>query len=261
MATPGCRILLVDDDAFIARFVAMALENEAWEFVSRATLGEAAMAVSAQRFDLLICDQMLPDGLGLDFVARLRNGEFGAKTDALTPVILFSAGIASEHLQRALDLRVAHILHKPVSVVELLRAVEATMVSAPDDPGSSAEPNGRIPPEASNPEQVCADRHFAGNVGLFLAFRTTAIEQLQTDLMRGEACMVHKQWGELGRLAHSLKTVLPMLGDDGGGAHARETEYLAHAPEPNADAIHRSWIQLRTAIKTHLAPQFRRQIR
>lgn len=252
MATPRSRILLVDDDAFIARFVDMALEDHAQPLINAATLAKAAQALGEQTFDLIICDQMLPDGFGLDFIGQLRQGLFAGPTPVTVPVILFSAGIASEHRQRAVDLDILRVLHKPVSVSELRDAVQASRGAMPRGlgPGTDATPPGT---SGALDDQRCADRHFAGNVALFHAFRATAIDQLSLDLPRGDSSLARGDWGDLRRLAHSLKTVLPMLGDDQGGETAGRLEQLTSDGGPVRELAARAWAGLRDSICRHLS--------
>jgi signal transduction histidine kinase/CheY-like chemotaxis protein len=64
------RVLVVDDDPYVARAIARALRNED---VSTAGSGEEAFALlQTERFDLIVCDVMMPVMTGMELHERLR---------------------------------------------------------------------------------------------------------------------------------------------------------------------------------------------
>ena len=79
------RILLVEDDAALARGIALALDAHERTVTAAQTAAEARRAVAAERFDLVLLDINLPDASGLDLLRDWRaNGD-------QTPVILLTA--------------------------------------------------------------------------------------------------------------------------------------------------------------------------
>lgn len=78
-------VLVVDDDSAIRTVVAAALRREGHAVTTAASLAELRRAIGAALPDVLVTDVVLPDGNGLDEVARLT-----AEHPAL-PVIVFSA--------------------------------------------------------------------------------------------------------------------------------------------------------------------------
>jgi two-component system, OmpR family, response regulator len=91
-ATPRpVRILLVDEEETFTHVVRLALELEGWE-VSAVHSAAAAIA-DRSRPDVVLLDMMLPDGLGTEVVAAMRN--VGSRA-----VVVFVTGRA-EHDQRA----------------------------------------------------------------------------------------------------------------------------------------------------------------
>lgn len=79
------RILLVEDDAALARGIALALDAHERTVTAAQTAAEARRAVAAERFDLVLLDINLPDASGLDLLRDWRaNGD-------QTSVILLTA--------------------------------------------------------------------------------------------------------------------------------------------------------------------------
>lgn len=79
------RVLLIEDDTVLGPAVRdqIAADGHSVDFVSR--LDEAGDAMATAAFDLILLDLMLPDGLGLPFLRKLR-----AKGNR-TPVIILTA--------------------------------------------------------------------------------------------------------------------------------------------------------------------------
>ena len=79
------RILLVEDDAALARGIALALDARERTVTAAQTAAEARRAVAAERFDLVLLDINLPDASGLELLRDWRaNGD-------QTSVILLTA--------------------------------------------------------------------------------------------------------------------------------------------------------------------------
>ena len=84
MSEPRARILIVEDEADIRRFIRMALENEGFEVYECDSLKRGLMDAGTRRPDLLVLDLGLPDGDGVDLIRSLRA--FSA-----LPIIVLSA--------------------------------------------------------------------------------------------------------------------------------------------------------------------------
>lgn len=117
---PTARILVVEDDANLAQFVAGELELEGYG-VTVATTGLEGLnaARSHPSPDLLILDWMLPGLSGLDLCLRLRE------TGLQAPIILLTA--RDEILDRVTGLNAGadDYVVKPFSIAELLARVRA----------------------------------------------------------------------------------------------------------------------------------------
>ncbi|HXZ91680.1 MAG TPA: response regulator transcription factor [Burkholderiales bacterium] len=113
------RILIVEDDAALARGLARILESEGYA-VDTVTRGEEALlATRHERFDLVILDVGLPGMDGFEVLRRLR-----AVPDP-APVLLLTARDALDDKVRGLDLGGDDYVAKPFAMSELVARVRA----------------------------------------------------------------------------------------------------------------------------------------
>ena len=114
------RILLVEDDAEVARFVRKGLQ-EAGHTVEHATNGRDGLFLAAsEQFDMLVLDRMLPGGVdGVRLVETLRS------QGNRTPVLFLSALSAVDERVKGLKAGGDDYLTKPFAFAELLARVEA----------------------------------------------------------------------------------------------------------------------------------------
>lgn len=121
------RILIVEDDASIGRFVELELGHAGFD-VKRVTDGAAALdAVSDFRPDLLILDLMLPGMDGLEIAAALRG-----RGDTM-PILMLTARSETQDVVRGFDSGADDYLRKPFEVPELLSRVRALLKRAESD--------------------------------------------------------------------------------------------------------------------------------
>ena len=114
------RILVVEDDPLILRFVRQALEEEGHQVFDTDTLKRGLIEAGTRRPDLLILDLGLPDGDGVNLLHDLRGW-------SQLPVIVLSARSAEADKIEALDAGADDYLVKPFSVGELLARVRAAL--------------------------------------------------------------------------------------------------------------------------------------
>jgi len=254
-------VLLVEDDASIRRFVAMALEGEALRLVEAASLAEARTLLRTAAFDVVIADLMLGDGSGMDLLGEL------AARPTLTRVA-FSAGIDRAARAQLADIGVTEVLSKPVSVSALQGAVARARTSARTAPagGDAADPVAAFSTMTSaadgaareavseaateaTAEAAAIEHYFGGDRSLFLRYRQQCLAQFAEDLRHGDACAAAGRTLEMRHLAHSLKSVLSMLGDEGASARARALEDAAEGGDAQAAAAH--WRALAMRLRAH----------
>jgi two-component system KDP operon response regulator KdpE len=67
------RVLVVDDEVAILRFLKPALEANSYETISSGTVAEAVKRIAAETPDIVLLDLGLADGDGKDVIRRVRE--------------------------------------------------------------------------------------------------------------------------------------------------------------------------------------------
>src|SRR5437588_6444835 len=115
------RILVVEDEAKVARALQEGLEREEYQVVIARTGEEGFYVVSAEEFDLVILDLMLPGRDGLQVLSTLR------KRGLITPVLILTARDAIEDKVQGRDKGADDYLVKPFAFPELLARIRALL--------------------------------------------------------------------------------------------------------------------------------------
>src|SRR5687767_4161554 len=120
MADNPTKILLIEDEQPLLRFLRAALRSQQYE-VLESTDGESGLRrVAAERPDLIILDLGLPDMDGTDVTRRLREW-------TATPIIVVSARGKEQDKVAALDAGADDYLTKPFGVGELLARIRVVL--------------------------------------------------------------------------------------------------------------------------------------
>ena len=115
------KILLVEDEEKLARFVELELKHEGYE-VDKAFDGrEGLEKAEGGGYDLLLLDIMLPGLNGLEVLRRLR------KAGSSMPVIMLTARDAVMDKVTGLDMGADDYVTKPFSIEELLARIRASL--------------------------------------------------------------------------------------------------------------------------------------
>ena len=115
------RILIVDDDRALRRSLELQLEARGLAVATAADLGAAESAWRATPPDLVILDLMLPDGEGLDLLARMKSEGDAAK------VLMITGHDDMEKAVAAMRLGAFDYVHKPLDVDELDRVLDRAL--------------------------------------------------------------------------------------------------------------------------------------
>jgi len=116
----AARVLMIEDEPEIRRFVRMALESEGLEVFEAATLQRGLIDAATRRPELVVLDLGLPDGDGLDFIREFRGW-------SQAPILVLSAREGEERKVQALDAGADDYLVKPFGVAELLARVRVQL--------------------------------------------------------------------------------------------------------------------------------------
>src|SRR5262249_40327314 len=100
------RVLVVDDEAAILRFLKPALEANGYDMLSAGTAAEALKRTAAESPDIVLLDLGLPDGDGKDVIRQARQWSD-------VPIVVLSAREREAEKIEALDLGADDYVNKP----------------------------------------------------------------------------------------------------------------------------------------------------
>jgi DNA-binding response OmpR family regulator len=115
------RILLVEDDPGVRRFVVKGLREQAYAVDTAGTGEEALYQADINEYDLIILDVMIPGPDGFEVCRRLR------KTGRRMPILMLTARDAVEDRVSGLDRGADDYLTKPFEFRELLARLRALL--------------------------------------------------------------------------------------------------------------------------------------
>jgi two-component system KDP operon response regulator KdpE len=118
MSEAAARVLVVEDEAEIRRFVCLSLEREGFEVFEADGVARGLIEAGTRRPELVVLDLGLPDGDGVDLIRDLR-------TWSDVPVVVLSARAGEADKVEALDAGADDYLIKPFGAAELLARVRA----------------------------------------------------------------------------------------------------------------------------------------
>jgi DNA-binding response OmpR family regulator len=114
------KILLVEDEEKLARFVELELTHEGYT-VDKAMNGRDGLDMAdSGEYDLILLDIMLPGLNGLELLRRIRK-------NAWTPVIMLTARDAVMDKVTGLDMGADDYITKPFEIEELLARIRAAL--------------------------------------------------------------------------------------------------------------------------------------
>lgn len=114
------RVLIVEDEKEIRRFLRVALEGGNLRVFDAESLQRGLIEAATRKPDLVILDLGLPDGDGIEFIREIRQW-------TAIPVIVLSARCDEQDKITALDAGADDFLSKPFGVGELLARVRVAL--------------------------------------------------------------------------------------------------------------------------------------
>lgn len=118
---PRPSILLVDDEAAITDTLMLSLQND-FEVEAARSASEAELMMATKSYDVIVCDHLMPDEEGLNFLTRARI-QFPK-----VQRILMTGYINPELLSRSTSVAgLAACLMKPVKPADLISAIRIAL--------------------------------------------------------------------------------------------------------------------------------------
>src|SRR6516225_5068961 len=167
------RILIVEDDAALRRYVRAAAEEGGFSVDEAACLDDATAHIETVPYDAVVLDLGLPDGDGLGLIATIRRMRAGL------PILILTARDGIKDRVKGLDSGADDYLVKPFASEELLARIRALL---------------------RRPGHVMGAVLTAGNVTLDTIARDAAVAGAQVSLSRHEMATLEQLMRRQGRL-------------------------------------------------------------
>src|SRR5215211_4387351 len=118
--TVPTRVLVIDDEPAIYRFLKPALEANDYQTISAGTAADGLRRIAADAPDIVVLDLGLPDMDGKDVIVRVREWSD-------VPIIVLSARDREAEKIAALDRGADDFVNKPFGVGELMARLRAAL--------------------------------------------------------------------------------------------------------------------------------------
>ena len=185
MTDRGARILVVDDEQAIRRFLRVTLDAQGYQVYEADTGKEALQAVTACRPDAVVLDLGLPDMEGHEVIRKLREW-------SQVPIIVLSVREHETEKIAALDAGADDYLTKPFAVGELMARLRAALRRAAN--------TGNEPVYAVGELRVDLGRRQVSMRGQDIGLTPTEYDLLRALAQHGGRVLTHHQllrqvWG------------------------------------------------------------------
>jgi two-component system KDP operon response regulator KdpE len=130
MPGDSARILLIEDEQEIRRFLRVSLTAHGYKLVECAKGNDGVLAAASERPDAIVLDLGLPDIDGMEVLRQIREW-------SRVPIIVLSARGQEQQKVEALDAGADDYLTKPFGVGELLARLRVALRHAAVDPSSA----------------------------------------------------------------------------------------------------------------------------
>jgi two-component system, OmpR family, KDP operon response regulator KdpE len=190
------RVLVVDDEPAILRFLKPALTANNYEIETVGTIAEATKEIAARAPDIVVLDLGLPDGDGTEVIRQVRQWSD-------VPIVVLSARDRETDKIQALDLGADDFVNKPFSMGELMARMRTAL-------------RHRIQRRAETPIlrigelEIDSVRHRVTHAGKEIKLSRKEFDLLSLLARSGGRVMTHKQ----------------ILAAVWGPAHVEDTQYL-----------------------------------
>src|SRR3954466_6820556 len=139
-AASAPQVLVVDDEPDLRTLYELTLLREGYRVEAAGTLAEAWQLLEERKFDAVITDMRLPDGMGLELLQRMGAQQRGERC------IVMTAYGSAENAVEALKAGAFDYLTKPVDLKQFRSVVASAIL---ETAGDRTRPGTRAPSAAS----------------------------------------------------------------------------------------------------------------
>ena len=117
-------LLIIDDEESLIEFLSLLFVEQGFNVETASSVASARRQLDGSRYDLVLCDIMMPDGNGLDLLSQIK------KETPRTAVIMMTAYTSTKSAIEAMRLGAYDYISKPFDVDELKLLVERALEKA-----------------------------------------------------------------------------------------------------------------------------------
>jgi len=186
-------ILLVEDDPVLGTFLADNLAADGYEPILADTLHDGLRELEYKRPQLVVVDLALPDGSGLELIARVRGADgIVSSIDPALPLIVLSGRTGDVDRIRGFERGADDFVPKPFSYGELRLRIAAVLRRARTRPGAGRLRIGELSVDPGSREVRLRGRRIALSQKEFALLRALAVEPTRV-LTKAE--LLRDVWG------------------------------------------------------------------
>ncbi len=208
---PGVQILVVDDEPDLRTLYELTLLREGYRVETAESLAQALQHLNQQRFDVVITDMRLPDGLGMELIQQVRSQQRPERC------VVITAYGSAENAVESLKAGAFDYLTKPVDLKQF-RVVIASAVR-------------HLTQRDADSRRSSARQAVAGSLTLGPASGEAALRRLV-----GESSCMREVKERIVKVASSMAPVL-VRGESGTGK-----ELVARAIHANSHRSGGAWV-------------------
>jgi len=185
------KILIVEDEEKIARFIELELQYEGYEVEKTADGRRGLELAESGAYDLVLLDIMLPGLNGVEILRRLRKS-------SNVPVIMLTARDAVMDKVSGLDMGANDYITKPFAIEELLARIRVCLRKhAAGEAVTKAAPDSRL---SVGKLSLCPDRHEVMYDGVAVELTSREFSLLQMllenkNIVLGRDTLLERVWG------------------------------------------------------------------
>lgn len=141
----NAQVLVIDDEPDLRTLYELTLLREGYRVETAGTVQDALCVIDTQRFDVIITDMRLPDGLGIEILNHMKAAQ---RTERC---IVITAHGSAENAVESLKAGAFDYLTKPVDLKQFRTAIASAVQGPPVKTGPARRATDSLPTESSTP--------------------------------------------------------------------------------------------------------------